>query len=230
MPKPTIAAVNGAAAGLGADTALSCDFVMVSPAASFTWSYVKRGLIPDGADFFAETKLDACDLEILFSAGHYVDHGFAAPGGHGFSLIPVLLAPSSRGSLRLRTADPLDPPVIDPAYLSDAADIRVLSEGIRTARQILEQPSLTRFRGAPVPGRVLDPEEHIREWGQTLYHPAGSCKLGTGPDAVVGTNLKVHGVEGLRIADASIFPNVPRAHTNAPTILVAERAAQLLRG
>jgi choline dehydrogenase len=182
-----------------------------------------------GAVFKSDAKLDACNLEILFSAGHYVDHGFASPGGHGFSLIPILLSPASRGSLRLRTADPLDPPAIDPAYLSDSADLPVLSEGVRTARQLLEQPPLAKFRGAPVPGRVLEPEEHIREWGQTLYHPTGTCKLGSDANAVVDSSLKVHGIEGLRIADASVFPNIPRAHTNAPTILVAERAAQLLR-
>lgn len=182
-----------------------------------------------GAFVKSDAKLEACDLELLFSAGHYVDHGFAAPGGHGFSVIPVLLTPHSRGEIRLRSSDPLDPPILDPAYLSDATDLDVLSEGIKFARRVLEQKALAQYRGAPVQGRVLEPAEHIREWGQTLYHPVGTCKIGSDDDAVVDASLRVHGIEGLRVADASIMPLIPRAHTNASTILIAERAAQLIR-
>jgi choline dehydrogenase len=181
-----------------------------------------------GALFRSSPSLAACDLEIVFAAGHYVDHGFAAPGGHGFSLIPVLLTPKSRGHIRLASSDPADAPLIDPAYVSDPADLAALSEGVRFARRIAEQQPLAKYRGAPVQGRVLDPEEHIREWGQTLYHPAGSCKLGHGPDAVVDAHLRVHQVAGLRVADASVMPVIPRAHTNVTTLWIAERAAQLL--
>jgi choline dehydrogenase len=183
-----------------------------------------------GAMVQSKEGLAGCDLEIVFAAGHYVDHGFAAPGGHGFSLIPVLLTPKSRGQIRLGSAKPEDAPLIDPAYLTDDADLERLVEGVRFSRRLLEQRALAKYRGAPVQGQVLDAEEHIRQWGQTLYHPVGSCKMGTGEDAVVDASLRVQGVAGLRVADASVIPVIPRAHPNATTLLIAEKAAQLLRG
>ncbi|MEP6963301.1 MAG: GMC oxidoreductase, partial [Acidobacteriota bacterium] len=145
-------------------------------------------------------------------------------------LVPALLTPKSRGSIRLVSADPTVPPAIDPAYLSDPSDLPPLMEGVRRARSILEKKPLAQYRGAPVQGRVLKPEEHIRAWGQTLYHPVGSCRMGPGEDAVVDAKLSVHGIAGLRVADASIMPLIPRAHTNVTTLLIAEKAAQLLRG
>jgi choline dehydrogenase len=171
----------------------------------------------------------ACDLEIVFAAGHYVDHGFAAPGGHGFSLIPVLLGPKSRGRIELASANPEDAPRIDPAYLSGDSDLQRLSEGVRFARQLLDQAPLAKYRGAPVNGQVLGAEEHVRQWGQTLYHPVGSCKMGSDESSVVDAALRVRDVEGLRVADASVMPRIPRAHTNATTLWIGEKAAQLLR-
>jgi choline dehydrogenase len=201
------------------------------------WRYrmLRSGpLASNGAEAAAflksQASLPACDLEILFSAGHYLDHGFASPGGHGFSLMPTLLKPQSRGSIRLCGADPLEPPLLDPAYLSDPRDLKVLAEGVGLARNLLEQAPLARYRGAPVQGSLLEPEEHIREWAQTLYHPVGTCKLGSDETAVVDSSLRVYGVDGLRVADASIMPTIPRAHTNAATTLIGERAAQVIRG
>jgi choline dehydrogenase len=182
-----------------------------------------------GAVLQSEPGLAACDLEIVFAAGHYVDHGFAAPGGHGFSLIPVLLTPKSRGSVRLGSANPEDPPLIDPAYLSDGSDLSRLAEGVRFTRKLLDQASLAKYRGAPVNGQVLEPEDHVRQWGQTLYHPVGTCRMGPDEDSVVDPALRVRGVTGLRVADASVMPSIPRAHTNATTLLIAQKAAQLLR-
>lgn len=181
-----------------------------------------------GALFKSKADLPACDLEIVFAAGHFVDHGFASPGGHGFSLIPVLLTPRSRGTLRLATADCADAPRIDPAYLSDSADLPILAEGVRFAQSVAEQRALKKYRGAPVQGHLASAEQHIREWGQTLYHPVGTCKMGTDASSVVDPSLRVHFVAGLRIVDASIMPAVPRAHTNAATLMIAEKAAQLI--
>jgi choline dehydrogenase len=143
-------------------------------------------------------------------------------------MIPVLLTPKSRGSIRLASADPADHPRIDPAYLSDPADLPALAEGIRFAQRVVDQRPLKKYRGAPVQGHVAEPEEHIRDWGQTLYHPVGTCKMGTDAAAVVDANLRVHTVAGLRVADASIMPTIPRAHTNAATLLIAEKAARLI--
>lgn len=183
-----------------------------------------------GALFRSRQNLDACDLEMVFAPVHFVDHGFADPPGHGFSLIPVLLAPASRGRIRLASADPLEAPLIDPAYLSDPADLPRLAEGVRFARRLLQQTAFDACRGAPVQGKGLEPEEHIRTWGQTLYHPVGTCRMGTDADAVVDAQLCVHGVAGLRVADASIMPVIPRGHTNAATLMIAEKAARLVLG
>lgn len=215
----------------------SLEPVSVSGAITFSnrWSHRLLGkgpLTSNGAEAGAALKskpeLTACDLEIVFASGHYVDHGFASPAGHGFSMIPVLLTPKSRGSIRLATSDPADPPRIDPAYLSDPADLPVLAEGVRFAQRLLDQKPLKRYRGAPVQGHVDAPEEHVRDWGQTLYHPVGTCKMGDDASAVVDANLRVHSISGLRVADASIMPVIPRAHTNAPTLMIAERAARLI--
>ncbi|MEI9812858.1 MAG: GMC family oxidoreductase N-terminal domain-containing protein [Acidobacteriota bacterium] len=182
-----------------------------------------------GVAFKSKAELPACDLEIVFAAGHYVDHGFASPGGHGFSMIPILLTPRSRGTVRLASAEPGDAPRIDPAYLADPDDVLVLAAGVRFVQQVLDQKPLKKYRGAPVQGHLAEPEEHIREWGQTLYHPAGTCKMGSDADSVVDTNLRVHSIVGLRVADASIIPIIPRAHTNATALMIAEKAAQFLR-
>lgn len=243
MNIPVMAAVEGVGANLQDHVAAPLSYFALEPVSysgaltrSNQWKYRLRRTGPlasNGVEVGAVLRsvpgLPACDLEILFTAAHYVDHGFAAPGGHGFSLVPALLTPRSRGRIRLASSEPYVPPMIDPQYLAEPEDLATLAEGVRFARRLLEQRPLARYRGAPVQGRVLEPEEHIREWGQTLYHPAGSCKLGTGEDAVVDTALRVRGVTGLRVADASVMPVIPRAHTNAPTLLIAERAAQLLR-
>jgi choline dehydrogenase len=182
-----------------------------------------------GAMVQSKAGLAACDLEVVFAAGHYVDHGFAAPGGHGFSLFPALLTPKSRGAIRLASANAEDPPLIDPAYLSDESDLERLAEGVEFARKLVDQAALAKYRGAPVQGHVDEAKKHVREWGQTLYHPAGSCKMGIDESAVVDPSLRVQGVTGLRVADASILPRIPRAQTNASTLLIAEKAAQLLK-
>jgi choline dehydrogenase len=199
------------------------------------WRYLLLGKGPlasngaeAGAAFKSKPELADCDLDIVFAAGHYVDHGFASPGGHGFSLVPVLLTPQSRGSIRLAGTDVGDQPRIDPAYLSDPADLPVLAEGVQFAQQLLEQKAFKKYRGAPVQGHVDEPEVHIRNWGQTLYHPVGTCKMGMDAMAVVDANLRVHFISGLRVADASIMPAIPRAHTNAVTLMIAEKAARLI--
>ncbi len=216
----------------------SLEPISLSGAGTFAneWKHRLSGTGPlasNGAEVGAmvQTKPDlaACDLEIVFAAGHYVDHGFATPGGHGFSLIPTLLTPKSRGQIKLASANPEDAPLIDPAYLSDESDLGRLAEGVLFARKLVDQAALAKYRGAPVQGPPEEPEKLIREWGQTLYHPAGSCRMGSDAEAVVDASLRVRGVAGLRVVDASIMPQIPRAHTNATTLLIAERAAELFK-
>jgi choline dehydrogenase len=135
----------------------------------------------------------------------------------------------------LRSADPHVPPAIDPCYLTDPAgeDIATLLNGLRLARRILAQEPLAGFvESEMLPGPDArsddDLRAHIRRLSQTLYHPAGTCRMGSDPLAVVDSALRVRGLEGLRIADASIIPVLPSGHTNWPTVMIAERAADLI--
>jgi choline dehydrogenase len=152
------------------------------------------------------------------------------PTARGFTSAATLIAPKSRGRLRLRSANPEWRPAIDPAYYSDQSDMDTMIRAMRLLMEIGERPALARYLDKPFkPGKLglTDDEvaEHIRENTQTLYHPVGTCSIGT----VVDSSLKVNGVEGLRVADASVMPVVPRGNTNAPTIMVGEKAADLLR-
>jgi choline dehydrogenase len=146
----------------------------------------------------------------------------------------VLLQPDSRGRVSLSSANPADPPVIDPAYLTAEADLPRLLAGIRMAEQLFATEALRPFVSGPMepyPGTVDDETlaRLLRERAETLYHPVGTCRMGSGPDAVVDCELKVHGLAGLRVVDASVMPRINRGHTMAPTYMIAEKAADLLR-
>jgi choline dehydrogenase len=182
-----------------------------------------------GATLRSTKETGACDLEIVFAAAHYVDHGFAHPGGHGFSVIPVLLKPAGRGRIHLHSADPDDAPLIDPAYLSNAADRDKLIEGVLFSRKLIDTKPLADYAALPVPGKVAEPTQHIVDWGQSLYHPVGTCKLGHDELSVVDPLLRVRDVKGLRVVDASVMPTIPRTHINTTVLLLAERAAQLIK-
>jgi choline dehydrogenase len=136
----------------------------------------------------------------------------------------------------LRTARPFDAPLIDPAYLSDAEgeDLRLLVEGMKMAWRVLESPSLAAQAGEPMipdrkPRTDAELEAFIRQRAETLYHPVGTCRMGVDGLAVVDAHLRVHGLEALRVVDASVMPTIIRGHTNSPTIMIAERAADLIR-
>jgi choline dehydrogenase len=148
----------------------------------------------------------------------------------------VLLQPRSAGEVRLSSADPLAPPEIDPRYLTDpdGRDARTLREGVRLARRVLAESPLARHVTEELlPGaHAIDDDAldaHLRTRSQTLYHPVGTCRMGTDDDAVVTPDLRLRGLDGLRIVDASVIPALPRGHTNWPTVMVAERAAELMR-
>jgi choline dehydrogenase len=188
---------------------------------------------------FLKTRPDlpSPDLEIVFGPTYYMAHGAANPPGHGFSIGAVLQHPTSRGWLGLRSADPLAPPLIQPNYLSSARDLEVLVQGTRLARQLARARPFDAVRGAEVwPGpNVPDGDDaalvaFVRGTAETLYHPIGTCTMGTDPLAVVDPGLRVHGLEGLRVVDASVVPIQLTGHTQAPTIMLAERAADLVLG
>jgi choline dehydrogenase len=159
-----------------------------------------------------------------------VDEGMADPSAHGMVILPTLLTPQSRGSVHVISADPTAKPVIRHNYYAVEDDMATQMAGVRQMLEIVEQPSLKPYcaEGFTVPDS--DSDEDVRSFvarnTSTLYHPVGTCAIGT----VVDAELRVRGVEGLRVVDASVMPVVPRGNTNAPTIAIAERAADLLRG
>ncbi|QTD45111.1 GMC family oxidoreductase [Ottowia testudinis] len=201
------------------------------------WRRERRGLLTSN---FAEAggfiKSDAAepvpDLQLHFVVGKLVNHGRATVTGHGFSCHVCVLRPRSRGSLRLASSDPLAPPLIDPAFLQDADDMRRMVAGFKLMRELLNQPALARHGGVERSAAAKSDAEiaaFIRQHADTIYHPVGSCRMGPGAMDVVDERLRVRGVAGLRVVDASVMPRIVGGNTNAPVIMIAERAAALLR-
>ncbi len=177
--------------------------------------------------------LSAPDLQYHFGPVFFIDHGFNKPRGNGYSFGPTLIQPKSRGAVTLASANPEELPLVDPQYYSHPDDMATMIRGYRIAVDILNQAAFGPYRQAlHLPERPLTDEGEIadffREWSQTLYHPVGTCKMGKDEMAVVDDQLRVHGIRGLRVADASIMPTITRGNTNAPTIMIGEKAADLV--
>jgi choline dehydrogenase len=182
-----------------------------------------------------EPGLDGPDIELLFAAVPFLDHGFTEPPGHGFTVASILLQPRSTGTITLTSADPTVAPEIDPAYLTDDDDLRRLIAGLKIAQEILRSPAIAAHVGAPMrpeqePTDDAGFEAAIRQYAETLYHPVGTCRMGDDDASVVDADLRVRGVAGLRVADASVMPRIIRGHTNAPAIMIGEKAADLITG
>ncbi|TCM52230.1 choline dehydrogenase-like flavoprotein [Rhizobium sp. PP-F2F-G48] len=176
--------------------------------------------------------VDRPDLQFHFTIGLVDDHARRILLKTGISLHVCVLRPASRGTVTLANADPTSPLLIDPRYLSDAGDLQTLIEGVRIAEHILRQPAFEQHRGRPF--RALDPQDDaaieasIRNHADTIYHPVGTCRMGSDPASVVDPELRVRGVSGLRIADASIMPTLVSGNTQAPSAMIGERAADLI--
>jgi choline dehydrogenase len=188
-----------------------------------------------GAFVRSASGLTVPDLQLYFGPAYYIEHGFVRPPGHGFSLGACLLRPESRGAIALRSLDPLKPPAIQPRYLEAPADLPPLLAGLRLLRRIARAGPLAPYRAAEhLPGERAQTDEELARYAraqlETLYHPVGTCKMGQGPLAVVDAQLRVHGAAGLRVVDASVMPTLVGGNTNAPTVAIAERAADLIRG
>ena len=223
---------------------LTHDTASLSEAETITsllrWQVLKSGpLTSTVAEACAFTRssdgLPAPDIQYHVAAAAFVDNGMREPPGPGFTIGPVLVAPASIGSLRLRSVDPRWSPEIDAAYLSADQDVEALVAATELAREIAAGGALPRWLGTELlPGAgTVSPEalrEHVRRSSQTLYHPVGTCSMGVGDASVVDLECRVRGVEGLRVVDASVMPAVPRGNTNAPTIAIAEKAADLILG
>jgi choline dehydrogenase len=178
-------------------------------------------------------QADVPDLQFHFVPALLEDHGRTRPAGQGFTLHVCALRPESRGEITLASSDPLAKARMQPNYLSAGQDLNIMLDGMRISRDIFAAKSLAAFTDKEfLPGREVQTEAEltafIRRKAETIYHPVGTCKMGHDPLAVVDDQLRVHGALGLRVVDASIMPTLIGGNTNAPTIMIAERAADLI--
>jgi len=187
---------------------------------------------------FVRTRagLPAADVQFHMGAAYYEDHGAEEYDGHAMVIAPVLVSPQARGQVWLRSADPAAKPLIVTNTLSEPEDVSSLVAGMELAREIASQSQLREMvtselkPGAGVTDRA-DLEADLRRRLMLIYHPVGTCRMSDdGEDAVVDSELRVHGIDGLRVIDASVMPVIPGGNTNAPTVMVAERGADLIRG
>ncbi|HEY4894914.1 MAG TPA: GMC family oxidoreductase N-terminal domain-containing protein [Solirubrobacteraceae bacterium] len=180
-----------------------------------------------------EAGAQAPDVQFHVAPVHIVDEGMRDPEGHGVWVSPCVLTPESRGSVRLASNDPTAKPIIHNDFYSTARDMDRMVAGLRLAQEICGQPAMRPYCAEPFTVPAGDGEQemraHVARTTFAVYHPVGTCRMGADPDAVVDEELRVNGVEGLRVIDASVMPVVPRGNTNAPTIALAERAADLIR-
>ncbi|MEM6478223.1 MAG: GMC family oxidoreductase N-terminal domain-containing protein [Pseudomonadota bacterium] len=203
------------------------------------WSWARDGSGPASSPFaegaaFLKTARDlaAPDIQLHFVIAMVENHLRRLRVGHGFSCHICALTPHSRGEVFLKSADPRAAPGIDPRYLSDARDLDTMIKGAEMAREIMRAPELAPWRGEEITPKGQMTRTHweklIRRRADTIYHPVGTCKMGQGEDAVVDPDLRVRGLERLRVVDASVMPAIIRGNTNAPTIMIAEKAADLI--
>lgn len=196
---------------------------------------VASSLFETGGFWYADPQARSPDIQFHLGLGSGIEAGVAKLKNAGVTLNSAYLHPRSRGTVRLRSADPTAAPLIDPNYWSDPHDVKMSIEGLKIAREIFDQAALKPFILAEkLPGKQVVSDQDLFDYGcanaKTDHHPVGTCKMGTGEDAVVGLDLKVHGLEGLRVCDSSVMPRVPSCNTNAPTIMVGEKAADIIRG
>ena len=196
--------------------------------------------VPSGFMAFVKTDpaLAMPDIQFLFrsgpsNAGPWFP-GIKAPWRDAFICRPILLRPASRGRIQLRSGEPSEPVAIQQNFLSDARDLPVLRAGLKLLREVASQPALDRFRGRELgPGEAArgdaDLDAFIRASGATAHHPCGTCRMGTDSDAVVDASLKVRGLDGLRVADASVMPDLVGGNINAAVIMIAEKASDLIQ-
>jgi choline dehydrogenase-like flavoprotein len=199
-----------------------------------------RGLltstVAEGTAFWrTDESLPAPNMQLHFGAAYFHNHGFDTHSTPAFVIAPTLVAPESRGQIRLRSDDPADKPSIVGNHLTEAADVDAMLAGLEMAREIAAQEALRGVRGREIhPGESSTSREDLvkalRRETDLIYHPTSTARMGAEADSVVDPELRVHGIAGLRVVDASVFPTVTRGNTNAATYMVAEKAADLITG
>lgn len=186
-----------------------------------------------GGFWRSSPDLPAPDVQYHFVPAMLEDHGREKVKGHGFSCHACVLRPESKGTVRLASADPTAAPMIDPAFLTAEADRRTLRAGVRQMYRIFETPPLSDYR--PMDRHPVDLADDaaldaaIAARADTVYHPVGTCRMGSDAGAVVDARLKANGVDGLWVADASIMPSLIGGNTNAPSIMIGMRAAEFVK-
>ena len=198
---------------------------------------ITSNVVEGGAFWFADGSKQVPDLQFHFLAGAGAEAGVPSvpKGSSGITLNSYTVRPKSRGTVRLRSTDPSSPPVVDPNFLAEPDDLRTSVEGVKISREIFSQPSLKkhirtiRYPDDDVKAQA-DYEAYARQYGRTSYHPTCTCKMGNDEMSVVDPQCRVRGLDGIRICDSSIMPSLVGSNTNAPTIMIAEKASDMIRG
>ncbi|MFV0493114.1 MAG: GMC family oxidoreductase [Pseudorhodobacter sp.] len=192
-------------------------------------------LFETGAFWYADETAPWPDIQFHLGQGSGIEKGIVRIDGAGITLNSAFMRPRSRGTVRLASADVMAAPLIDPNYWSDPYDLEMALKGLEMAREILAQPALRNFvRKEVLPGPEVKTQSALFDYAcrmaKTDQHPVGTCRMGRDPMAVVDPELKLHGIDGLRVCDASVMPTINSSNTNAPTIMIGEKGADLIRG